>query len=437
MSRFCQIEWMEVKETVIRLMTRLAIEHNAVNLSQGFTDEPPVYDMVWGAVAASLGGTPEGESELEDITVREALGRLDNAGESALDVSLRDLLAVLQSPRDQFNQYSFPFGMPELRRAIADYTYRFLGFTPDENEEITVVLGASEGMAATFRAFFEPGDAVIVIQPFHEIYPAQLEIFGLEPRFVTLREDVAAGTWRLDMAALRRLAADEKVKGLIFNAPHNPTGKVFSDEELADVASVCVDNDLLVITDEIYEHMTFDGLEHRSLYTFEGMADRSALVNSISKTGRATGWRVGWVIAPPERTKRIRAIHDNLAVQAPSPLQRGAVRLLSQDTSFFRGIAAHYGEKRAELMAGLTAVGFRVSPPQGAYYLFADYSEVASLRDLAPTEAAMKLIQTYGVACVPGDNFYRIGKDGEKYLRFAFCRGTETLQEGVRRLALL
>ena len=428
---------MEVKETVIRLMTRLAIEHDAVNLSQGFTDEAPVYDMVWGALAASLGGTSDGEADLEQVTVRDALARLEGPGSSGLDMPLRQLLAGLQGPRDQFNQYSFPFGMPELRLAIADYTEAFLGFRPDENEEITVVLGASEGMAATFRAFFEPGDAVIVIQPFHEIYPAQLEIFGLEPRFVSLREDIDAATWRLDMEGLRQLAGDRQVKGLIFNTPHNPTGKVYSDSELSEIAQVCVENDLLVVTDEIYEHMTFGGRAHRSLRSFEGMAERTALVNSISKTGRATGWRVGWVITPPERTKSVRAIHDNLAVQAPSPLQRGAIRLLRQDRSFFDGIAAHYLEKREKLTAGLTSVGFRVTPPEGAYYLFADYTQVPGLRGFAPTEAAMELIKTYGVACVPGDNFYRTGNDGEKYLRFAFCRGAETLDEGVRRLQQL
>ena len=183
---------MEVKETVIRLMTRLAIEHQAVNLSQGFTDEAPVFDMVWGSVAAAVGGTQEGVDRLNGMSVQTAL---DGMAKNAADVSLRDLLASLQNPRDQYSQYSFPFGLPELRAAIAEYTEKYLALTPDPNNEITVVLGASEGMAAAFRGLFSPGDAVLIIEPFHEIYPAQLRIFELEPRFVTLRENSTDGPW--------------------------------------------------------------------------------------------------------------------------------------------------------------------------------------------------------------------------------------------------
>jgi len=426
---------MEVKETVIRLMTRLAVEHGAVNLSQGFTDEAPSYDMVWGAIAASLGGTADGELRLASMTVREAFEQAGSPND--LDLPVRDLLAALQNPRDQFNQYSFPFGMPELRRAIAGYTERTLGVRPDEEAEITVVLGASEGMAAVLRALFEPGDEVVVVQPFHEIYPAQLEIFGLVPRFVTLHEDATAGHWALDVDRLDALAREPAVKGLVFNAPHNPTGKVFDHDELRAIARVCVESGLWVVTDEIYEHMVFDELRHRSLRTVDGMAERTALVNSISKTGRATGWRVGWVITPAEVTGKVRAIHDNLAVQAPSPLQRGAIKLLEQPPAFFEAIAGHYAAKRQRLLAGLAAVGFRMTAPQGAYYLFADYTGVEALAGMSPTQAAMHLVREVGVACVPGDNFYREGDDGRRYLRFAFCRGDETLAEGAARLARL
>ncbi|MEM7253422.1 MAG: aminotransferase class I/II-fold pyridoxal phosphate-dependent enzyme [Pseudomonadota bacterium] len=429
---------MEVKETVIRLMTRLAIQHDAVNLSQGFTDEAPIYDMVWGAISATLGGTPNGIDNLDELSLGDITELVRQQGfNDPTSVSLKEVLGVLQNRRDQFNQYSFPFGLPELRHAIANYTETFLRFRPDENDEITVVLGASEGMAATFRAVCEPGDAVAIIQPFHEIYPAQLAIFGIESRFVTLREDVAAGTWRLDLNELDDVTKSPDVKALIFNAPHNPTGKVFDRAELEAVADICKRNDLTVITDEIYEHMVFDGHRHRSLRTLDGMAERTVVVNSISKTGRATGWRVGWLITPRELTQRVRAIHDNLAVQAPTPLQKGAVRLLSQDRGAFDAIAAHYLAKREQLLQGIRSAGFRASAPEGAYYLFADYTGVSALGGMTPTDAAMHLITEYGVATVPGDNFYRVGNDGDRYLRFAFCRGAETLEEGVRRLGAL
>ena len=211
---------------------------------------------------------------------------------------MKELLAGARNPRDQFNQYSFPFGLPELRRAIADCTDRLYGRRPDPENEITVVLGASEGMAAAFCALFEPGDGVVVMQPCHELYPSQAAIFGLVPRFVTLREDREAGTWRLDRDELRAAAADPSVRAFVVNTPQNPTGKVLSRDELSFIAELCRTHDLLAITDEIYEHITFDGHRHLFLPSFEGMAERTVVVNSISKTGRATGWRIGWVLTP-------------------------------------------------------------------------------------------------------------------------------------------
>ena len=425
---------MEVKETVIRLMTRLAIEHGAVNLSQGFTDEAPVYDMVWGGISAMLGGTDEGVRRLESATLREILEARGEAGGNSLEITLKELLAEVRNPRDQLNQYSFPFGIPELRHAIADHTEALHGHRPDPEAQITVVLGASEGMAVAFRSLLDPGDGVVVIQPFHELYPSQAEIFGLVPRFVTLREDRDAGSWRLDRDEVRSVVSDPTVKAFVVNTPHNPTGKVLNDEELSFVAECCRAYDLFAITDEIYEHITFEGHRHSYLAGFEGMAGRSVVVNSISKTGRSTGWRIGWVITPPERTRRLRAVHDNLVVQAPTPLQKGAVSLLRQDRAFFDDIAAGYLSKRDLLLDGLREVGFTVSPPEGAYYLFADYRSVPALAAMTPTDAAMHLIREVGVATVPGDNFYATGNEGDRYLRFAFCRSMETIEAGLERL---
>ena len=425
---------MEVKETVIRLMTRLAMEHGAVNLSQGFTDEAPVYDMVWGGVSAMLGGTDAGVRRLDSLTLREILEERGGQGGNSLDLPLKELLAGVRNPRDQLNQYSFPFGIPELRHAIADYTQVFYGHRPDPEEQITVVLGASEGMAVAYRSLLDPGDGVVVVQPYHELYPSQAAIFGLVPRFVTLREDRDAGTWRLDRDEVRRAAADPSVRAFVVNTPHNPTGKVLDGDELSFIAEVCRTHDLFAITDEIYEHITFDGHRHAYLAGFDGMAERTMVVNSISKTGRSTGWRIGWVITPPERTRRLRAVHDNLVVQAPTPLQKGAVSLLRQDRAFFEGIAEGYRRKRDLLLGGLREVGFATSPPEGAYYLFADYRSVPALADMSPTDAAMYLIREVGVATVPGDNFYATGDEGDRYLRFAFCRSIETIEAGLERL---
>ena len=425
---------MEVKETVIRLMTRLAIEHGAVNLSQGFTDEAPEYDMVWGGISAMLGGTDEGVRRLESVTLREILEARGEAGGNSLEITLKELLAEVRNPRDQLNQYSFPFGIPELRHAIADHTEALHGYRPDPEEQVTVVLGASEGMAVAFRSLLDPGDGVVVIQPFHELYPSQAEIFGLVPRFVTLREDRDAGTWRLDRDEVRSVVSDPTVKAFVVNTPHNPTGKVLNDDELSFIAESCRAYDLFAITDEIYEHITFEGHRHSYLAGFEGMAGRSVVVNSISKTGRSTGWRIGWVITPPKRTRRLRAVHDNLVVQAPTPLQKGAVSLLRQDRAFFDGIAAGYLRKRDLLLDGLREVGFTASPPEGAYYLFADYRSVPALAAMTPTDAAMHLIREVGVATVPGDNFYATGNEGDRYLRFAFCRSMETIEAGLERL---
>ena len=425
---------MEVKETVIRLMTRLAIEHGAVNLSQGFTDEAPVYDMVWGGVAAMLGGTDEGVRSLDSMTLRDVLEQRDDAGRNSLDFTLKELLAGIRNPHDQLNQYSFPFGIPELRHAIADYTQAFYGHRPDPEAQITVVLGASEGLAVAYRSLLDPGDGVVVMQPYHELYPSQAAIFGLVPRFVTLREDRDAGTWRLDRDEVQSVARDPSVKAFVVNTPHNPTGKVLDDEELSFIAETCRTCGLFAITDEIYEHITFDGHRHSFLAGFEGMAERTVVVNSISKTGRSTGWRIGWVITPPERTSRLRAVHDNLVVQAPTPLQKGAVALLRQDRAFFEGIAGDYLKRRDLLLDGLREVGFAASPPEGAYYLFADYRGVPALASMSPTDAAMHLIEKVGVATVPGDNFYATGNDGDRYLRFAFCRSIGTIEAGIERL---
>ena len=423
----------KIKESVIRLMTRLAEEHQAVNLSQGFTDEAPHFELVWGGIAAELGGDDEHIEWLEELTLGQ-IGEMLGVGTRTLaQLPLRQVMARLQNPRDRFNQYSFPFGLPELRQAIADYTERFYGFYPDPDTQITVVLGATEGLSSLLRATCEPGDGLMVFQPFHEMYPSQADIFGLEPQYVTLREDVEAAVWRMDRDEVSSAAA-KGVRAIILNTPHNPTGKMFDMEDMVFLADLCRERDLWVFTDEIYEHIVYDGRRHLCMAALEGMAERTFVVNSISKTGRATGWRVGWVISPVEYTTRIRAIHDTLVIQAPTPLQKGTARMLNMNDTVFCDMRQAYERKREELMEGLRRVGFQVSPPEGSYYLFANYRGVDALTNLSPMDAAMFLIEKVGVASVPGDNFYRVGDEGQNYLRFAFCRSLEQIEKASMRL---
>ncbi len=422
----------EPSESVIRMMTRLAVQHEAVNLSQGFTDEAPDFDLAWAGIKAVLGGTDEAIDRLEGLTLGQIAAQSGDP-ERFLDTPLRELLKGLQNERDRFNQYSYPFGLPELRAAISGYTDRFYGVRPDPDTEITVVLGATEGLSTVLRAALDPGDGVIVFQPFHEMYPAQAHILGLRPIYVTLREDREAAAWQIDRDQVTRAAA-AGARAVIVNTPHNPTGKVLTDSDTRFLADLCQEHDLLAITDEIYEHIVYDGHRHTYLAALDGMADRTFVINSISKTGSATGWRVGWVISPEAYTQRIRGVHDTLVIQAPTPLQKGAVQLLQLDDAFYEGLGVSYSKKRAVLLKGLREAGFRVSPPEGSYYLFADYRDVPGIGKLGPTDAAMDLIERAGVAAVPGDNFYAEGDEGDRYLRFAFCRSVETLEEAVRRM---
>ena len=255
------------------------------------------------------------------------------------------------------------------------------------------------------------------------MYPAQASVFGLRPIYLTLRE--GDGQWHLDR--------DE----LVLNTPHNPTGKVFTRDELRFVASVAVEHDLLVVTDEIYEQITYDGQRHLPLAAEHRMRERTISVNSISKTGNATDWRVGWVIAPVPHTAKILAVHDTLAIQAPTPLQKAAVELLTMPASFSDGLRSRYTRKREILVTALRDAGFRCGVPQGAYYLFADYHGVPALRGRSPMETAMFLIEDIGVTGVPGDNFDASPNAGRTQLRFAFCRSPDALDEAARRLRKL
>lgn len=424
------------KESTIRLITRIADEHKAINLGQGFTDEPAVYEMVWGAISASLGGTEEGINSLDNITLEEVRQRVQMPPVDFMKMRLKDALEAIQGKTDVYNQYSYPFGLPELRKSVASYTERFLGFRPDPDKELTIVAGATEGLFVALKALCKPGDEVVIVQPYHEMYLSQSVTLDIKPRFVTLRGNPDTGTWDLDRDEIEQAVTDN-TKAFVLNTPHNPTGKVFTREEMDFIGAVCNKHGAFVITDEIYEHILLTSKKHICMATLPGMKEHTFVVNAISKTAKATGWRVGWVISPQQFTPTIRAIHDTIVLQSPSPLQKGAIRLLELDDDFYKDVRKGYIEKRDLLTNALQKTGFRIIPPEGAYYLFADYSNVSAIRRLTPMDAAMYLIKEIGVASIPGDNFYAIGNFGDRYLRFAFCRSMRTIEDGARRLQKL
>eukprot|EP00038_Savillea_parva_P025689 m.48947 g.48947 ORF g.48947 m.48947 type:complete len:467 (+) comp7060_c0_seq1:46-1446(+) len=423
---FTKVKSGKVSESTIRLMTRLAIQHKAVNLSQGFPNEAPPMEMSLASAGAMLAG-----ESMESAAA--AAEKLKEAGLFSRDKGTKDTLS----------QYTFPFGIPMLRDSLAEYYKRFYPDGPfvDPNDNVTVVLGATEGFAVCLRALCDPGDKVVFFEPFHELYPSQCTLWGLTPSSVTLHEDKENGTWFFNEAALERALTGAKV--FLFNTPHNPTGKVFTLSEMQTIARLCIKHDVLVVTDEIYEHIIFDGVEHLALASskFPGMAERTCVVNAVSKTFKATGWRVGWVISPKQYTHAIRATHDQLVLQAPTPLQLGAEACLKLPDTYFIQLAATYAGRRDRLARALKDAGFDVPKilPKGAYYLFVGYSSVPALKGLAPTAAAMEMTTKYKVACVPGDNFYLLPEQRSKalYLRFAFVRSDDVIEQAAVNLAKL
>ena len=412
----------QVHESTIRLMTRVAIKSGAVNLSQGFPNEPPPREMACAAAGALLCGASAASAAA-------AAAELEATGPRAEET-------------DALNQYSFPYGAPELRRAVAKYyAQRFPGaFAYDAAENITIVAGATEGFAATIRALAEPGDVVSFFEPCHELYPSQLALFGMRPHAVTLTATPQG--WTFDASELE--AALRKTTLFLFNDPHNPTGHRFSFAERRLIVDLCRKHGVLIVTDEIYEWILYgsDIDVHEPLAVLD--PENVVIVSSISKTARATGWRIGWVVASAPRTAKIRAVHDQLVACVATPLQIGVARLLElPPAERFADLREEYREKRDELGAALLAAGFDLGPaPRGAYYWFVGYRGVPSLAGLDPLSAAMTMTREYGVACVPGDNFYVSERrsdaaHGQRYLRFAFCRSLDVLQAAGERLAAM
>ena len=370
-------------ESVIREMTRIANQHGAINLAQGFPDFP-MPDAMKEAAYAAIGG----------------------------DV----------------NQYAITWGNPTLRRAIADKYRRWYDMDVDPDREITVTCGATEAMASTFLALIDPGDEVIVLEPFYENYGPDAILASATPVFVPL--DPPA--WRIDPDRLRR-AFSPRTKAIIVNSPHNPTGRVFTREELGCIAELCVEFDAWAFTDDPYEKIIYTG-SHHPIAMIPGMRERTVTISSLSKTFSCTGWRLGYAIAPAEATNAIRKVHDFLTVGAPAPLQAAAATGFRFDPEYFTTLAAGYRTRRECLTRALRDAGFTFTIPEGAYYLFADFT---GLSDQSDVDFAKWMAREVGVAPVPGSSFYHKPELGRRYVRFAFCKRLETLERAAERLASL
>jgi aspartate/methionine/tyrosine aminotransferase len=369
-------------------MTREALKHGAVNLSQGFPD-----------FAAP-----------EDIK-----------------------RVAMQAIADDVNQYAITWGARDFREAIARKTKRYLGLEIDPETELTVTCGSTEGMLAAMMATVDPGEEVVVFEPFYENYAPDAILSDATPRYVPLR----APDWTFERDELRA-AFNEQTKAIILCNPNNPTGKVFTREEMEFIAGLCREFDALCFTDEIYEHILYPRadaqVEHISMAQLEGMRERTVVVNSMSKTYSVTGWRVGYCIAPPDITGAIRKVHDFLTVGAAAPLQRAGAYALDLPPEYYERLQSEYRARRDLLLPALEEAGFKTFRPDGAYYIMTDITDFGFKSDV---EFTRHLIREIGVACVPGSSFYSRPGTGAQQVRFCFCKKDETLNLAAERLGKL
>ena len=371
-------------ESVIREMTRLAALHGAINLSQGYPDF----------------AAPDAIKE-----------------------------AACRSIRGDLNQYAITWGAKPLRDALCRKLLKYSGIRADPEKHVTVTCGATEAMMATMCAIINPGDEVVIFEPFYENYGPDAILSGAVPRFVTLREP----DWSFDEKELAR-AFNRRTKAVIINTPNNPTGKVFSREELEAIAKLCRKWDVLAVTDEVYEHILYEG-KHVAMATLDGMTERTITTSSLSKTFCITGWRLGYAVAPEPISGAIRKMHDFMTVGAPHPLQAAAAHLMDHPDGLFEKLSEEYRERREILYPVLEETGFKpIARPAGAYYVMCDISGFGFPDD---TQFARWLVEKGGVAVVPGSSFYRDPRKGHGRVRFAYCKKLETLRAAAERLRRL
>lgn len=371
-------------ESVIREMTRLAAQHNALNLGQGMPDfETP--------------------AEVKD--------------------------AACRAIQEDFNQYAITWGAPSLRRAIAAKAKRFNGIDCDPETQITVCCGATECMMATMLALIDPGDEVVVFQPYYENYAPDALLSGARPVWVNLRPP----DWRFDPDELRK-AFSSRTRAIILNTPNNPTGRVFTREELSLIAGLCQEFDAYAFADEIYEHILYVDRPHISIATLPGMLERTVTISGLSKTFSITGWRLGYCIAPPELTAGIRKVHDFLTVGAPHPLQVAGAAALALPESYYDKLQADYTRRRQIFLPYLREAGFTFADPEGAYYVLVDIAPLGASDDVAFVH---HLIKDIGVAAIPGSSFHSPADLGRTRIRFMFAKRDETLHQAGERLRRL
>jgi aminotransferase len=364
-------------------MTRLAIKHGAVNLSQGYPDFDPSPALLNAAVSSIQGG---------------------------------------------HNQYAITWGSPGLRRQIAETYGRWYGLDINPDTDVTVTCGVTEAIIAALLGTVNPGEKVIIIDPSHENYMAGVRFAEAEPLFVSMRPPL----FSLDEAELRAAFA-QKPKAIIFNTPHNPSGRVFSRETLQLIADLCMQYDTIAITDEIYEKILYDGRQHIPIATLPGMAERTITTTGLTKSYAVTGWRVAWAITSPVLSNAVRTVHDFLTICAPTPLQEAAITALTLPDDYYTEMTQAYHARRDRMMAILEETGFRAATPEGAYYVMADYSAIQPEMDEVAFSNWMTTAKK--VAVVPGSSFYRGDPSlSQGLVRFAFAKRLDTLEEARRRL---
>jgi aminotransferase len=371
-------------ESVIREMTRLANLHGAINLGQGFPDF---------------------------------------AAPDEVKQAARRAIA------DDHNQYPITWGVPAFREAIAAHYERWYGLHLDPETEVCVTCGSTEAMIASMLATLDPGDEVVMFEPFYENYNPDAILTGVTARHVALRPP----DWTFDEAELRGVFTD-RTRAIVLNTPNNPTGKVFARDELASIAALCDRFDAVAITDEIYEHLTYDGATHAPIAMVPGMEQRTITISALSKTYAVTGWRVGWAVAARPLMAGIRSVHDFLTVAAATPLQLAGVEALALPDAYYERIRGEYAERRAVMLRALEQSGFDAAPPRGAYYVMADVSHLGLGSDI---ETARHMVEREGVAVVPGSSFFSHPDLGRHLVRFAFCKRLETLTAAADRLRAL
>ncbi|MCP2338340.1 pyridoxal phosphate-dependent aminotransferase [Actinomadura rupiterrae] len=376
----------EFGETIFAEMSALAVRTGAINLGQGFPDESGPTEMLRRAADAILAGD---------------------------------------------NQYPPGPGVPELRDAVAEQRRALYGLEYDPATEVFVTVGATEGIAAALLGLAEPGDEVIVFEPYYDSYAAMIAMAGAVRRTVTLRPE--HGRFTFDPDELRA-AVTSRTKLIMVNSPHNPTGTVFTRAELEQIAAVCREHDLVAITDEVYEYLTFDDVEHISLATLDGMRERTVVISSTGKTFSVTGWKTGWVCAPAPFVNAVRTVAQFVTFTASAPYQRATAYALREESAWVENLRKSLQAKRDRLISGLDAAGFETLRPQGTYFVQADIRPLGFADGL---ELARALPERAGVVAIPTQVFYDHAEAGAHFVRFAFCKREDVIDEAVTRLRRL